>query len=216
MVCLILLSACIISGVATGKVYIDIHKFIKTSVKPLAWKMNLDYKEMLEMFDADLAFNYKLLIPIVNYFHAMIEFGSMILNYNNLKDNVYKISPEFQYQDDVRLEHETDGDLNEKQDFFVGRTIDGKVQNIYFDYDGKYINIKDYSASNFIALTEDMQKEELFNLLSEWYYGGYKYLNGSSNISHVFDEKVVEAVKSIYYGNVDYVVEYEQKLTRKR
>lgn len=47
MVCLILLSACIISGVATGKVYIDIHKFIKTSVKPLAWKMNLDYKEML-------------------------------------------------------------------------------------------------------------------------------------------------------------------------
>lgn len=29
MVCLILLSACIISGVATGKVYIDIHKFIK-------------------------------------------------------------------------------------------------------------------------------------------------------------------------------------------
>lgn len=216
MVCLILLSACIISGVATGKVYIDIHKFIKTSVKPLAWKMNLDYKEMLEMFDADLAFNFKLLIPIVNYFHAMIEFGSMILNYNNLKDSVYKISPEFQYQDDVRLEHETDGDLNEKQDFFVGRTIDGKVQNIYFDYDGKYINIKDYSASNFIALPEDMQKEELLNLLSEWYYGGYKYLNGSSNISHVFDEKVAEAVKSIYYENVDYVVEYEQKLTRKR
>ena len=59
-------------------------------------------------------------------------------------------------------------------------------------------------------------KEELFNLLSEWYYGGYKYLNGSSNISHVFDEKVAEAVRSIYYGNVDYVVEYEQKLTRKR
>lgn len=216
MVCLILLSACIISGVETGKVYIDIHKFIKTSVKPLAWKMNLDYKEMLEMFDVDLTFNYKLLIPIVNYFHAMIEFGSMILNYNNLKDRVYKISPEFQYQDDVRLEHETDGDLNEKQDFFVGRTIDGKEQNIYFDYDGKYINIKDYSASNFIALPEDMQKEELFNLLCEWYYGGYKYLNGSSNISHVFDEKVAEAVKSIYYENVDYVVEYEQKLTRKR
>lgn len=168
------------------------------------------------MFDADLAFNFKLLIPIVNYLHAMIEFGSMILNYNNLKDRVYKISPEFQYQDDVRLEHETDGDLNEKQDFFVGRTIDGKVQNIYFDYDGKYINIKDYSASNFIALPEDMQKEELFNLLCEWYYGGYKYLNGSSNISHVFDEKVAEAVKSIYYENVDYVVEYEQKLTRRR
>ena len=98
----------------------------------------------------------------------------------------------------------------------MGRTIDGKVQNIYFDYDGKYINIKDYSASNFIVLPEDMQKEELFNLLCEWYYGGYKYLNGSSNISYVFDEKVAEAVKSIYYENVDYVVEYEQKLTRKR
>ena len=59
-------------------------------------------------------------------------------------------------------------------------------------------------------------KAGMRNLLCEWYYGGYKYLNGSSNISHVFDEKVAEAVKSIYYENVDYVVEYEQKLTRRR
>ena len=66
MVYLILLSACIVSGVATGKVYLDMHKFIKTQVKALAWKMNLDYKEMLEMFDVDLAFNFKLLIPIVS------------------------------------------------------------------------------------------------------------------------------------------------------
>lgn len=216
MVYLILLSACIVSGIATGKVYLDMHKFIKTQVKTLAWKMNLDYKEMLEMFDVDLSFNFKLLIPIVNYFHAMLEFGAMILNYDNLKDSVYEISPEFQYQEDVMREHEIEGDVKEKQDFFVGRTVDGKAQNIYFDYDGKYINIKDYSASSFVALSEDVQKEELFNLLCEWYYGGYKYLNGSSNITRVFDKNVAEAVKNIYYENVDYVVEYEQKLTRKR
>ncbi len=216
MVYLILLSACIVSGVATGKVYLDMHKFIKTQVKALAWKMNLDYKEMLEMFDVDLTFNFKLLIPIVNYFHAMFEFGAMILNYDNLKDSVYEISPEFQYQEDVMKEHEIEGDVKEKQDFFVGRTVDGKAQNIYFDYDGNYINIKDYSASSFVALSEDVQKEELFNLLCEWYYGGYKYLNGSTNITRVFDKKVAEAVKNIYYENLDYVIEYEQKLTRKR
>ena len=78
------------------------------------------------------------------------------------------------------------------------------------------IMMEDYSASSFVALSEDVQKEELFNLLCEWYYGGYKYLNGSTNITRVFDKKVAEAVKNIYYENLDYVIEYEQKLTRKR
>lgn len=216
MVLIILFCICCLSGVATAKVYYDIYKFVNKEIKRLAWKMNLDYREMLDLFGANTSFNYKCLIPIFNYFNAMIEFGTMIINYNSFKSSIYEISPEFQYQEDVEKKHDIDGDLVCKEEFFVGKTVDGRVKNIYFDYDGKDINIKDYSASSYVSLNSVEQREELLKLLCEWYYGGYQYLNGSSNISNVFDKRLANAVKDLYYQNMEYEIEFEQKLTRKR
>lgn len=213
---IIFLCMYLLSGIATAKVYCDIRKFVDGEIKKLAWKMNIDYEEMLDLFGADVSLNYKFFIPVLNYFNAMIEFGTMIINFTNFKSSVYEISPEFQYQESVEKQHDLEGDIKNKKEFFVGKTINGRAKNIYFDYDGKEINIKNYSASNYVDLSPDEQKEELLKLLCEWYYGGYQYLNGSRNISDVFDDKLANDVKNLYYQNFEYQVEFEEKLSRKR